>query len=314
MAALTDPFRGRLLIVLERHELTVNELCSVFQLPQSSMSRHLKALADEGWLAYRAEGTSRRYRMAAAQMAPEVRRLWRLVRDQVVTMAIADQDNERVRSVLALRRTKSQEFFSSAAGEWDRLRGELVGRRLDLVALLGLIDDRWVVGDLGCGTGQVSEALAPFVKGVIAVDDSEAMLSAAKQRLESHSNVEVRAGELEKLPMPDMHLDAVVMFLVLHYATDPAAVMREVARVLRPGGRLLLVDMCPHDREDYRHAMGHAWLGFGEEQLRGWATDAGLDGFRYVTLPADPDAKGPNLFAGTARTPREEVWIPGMLE
>jgi SAM-dependent methyltransferase len=314
MAALTDPLRGRVALVLERHELTVTELCSVFQLPQSTMSRHLKALLDEGWIAYRAEGTSRRYSMLVDQLPPESRRLWRLVRDQVVRMPSADQDMERVRSVMAERRTQSQEFFSTAAGEWDRLRTELVGRRLDLLALFGLLDPEWVVGDLGCGTGQVAKALAPFVKEVIAVDDSSAMLTAARDRLEGHPNVDVRSGDLESLPIEDLQLDAAVLFLVLHYVPEPAVALREVARVLRPGGRLLVVDLSPHDREEYRLGMGHLWLGFGRDEVIGWTEEVGLEGGRYVTLPADPEAKGPTIFVASARAPREEVWIPGTLD
>ena len=314
MAALTDPLRGRILLTLDRNELTVTELCAVFQMPQSSMSRHLKALADEGWLTVRAEGTSRRYTMPAAQPAPEVRRLWRIVRDQVVAMPAADQDAERLRSVLADRRSRSQQFFSGAAGEWDRLRDEMVGRRLDLHGLLGLIDDRWTVGDLGCGTGKVAEVLAPMVHEIIAVDDSDAMLAAARERLQGVTNVEIRSGDLQRLPIEDLRLDAAVMFLVMHYIAEPLEVLREVTRVLRPGGRLLIVDLTPHDREEYRQAMGHLWLGFESEALEGWTREAGLEGFRYATLPADPEAKGPVLFVATARTPREEVWIPGAID
>jgi ubiquinone/menaquinone biosynthesis C-methylase UbiE len=314
MAAVTDSLRGRILLALERQELTVGELCAVFQLPQSTMSRHLKALTDEEWLSYRAEGTSRRYTMVGSRMPAEVRRLWRLVRNQVIAMPAADQDAERIRSVLDSRRTKSQEFFTGAAGEWDRLRLEMVGRRLDLLALLGLVDERWVVGDLGCGTGDVAEVLAPFVRKVLAVDDSPAMLAAAQERLADRLNVEVRAGELERLPVDDLELDAVVLFLVLHYVADPRGALREVGRVLRPGGRMLVVDMTPHDREDYRQGRGHLWLGFGREQLGDWVDGAGMEGYRYVTLPADPEAKGPALFAATARTVREEVWIPGTID
>ena len=301
MSALADATRSRVLLVLERHELTVGELCAVFQLPQSTMSRHLKVLGDEGWVVCRAEGTSRRYSMPVARLEPDARRLWQLVREQVSGMASAAQDAERVRSVLSQRKTASQEFFSAASGEWDRLRGELFGRRADLRALLGLLDDGWVVGDLGCGTGQVSESLAPFVSRVVAVDDSPEMLAAARRRLEGAKNVEVRRGELESLPVGDGELDAAVIFLVLHFLPEPARALAEVARVLKPGGRVLVADMTPHDREEYRQRMGHLWLGFAEEELAGWAEAAGLAGLRYVPLAADPEAKGPGMFVATAR-------------
>ncbi len=288
MSALADPMRARVLLVLERHELTVSELCAVFQLPQSSMSRQLRVLADEGWLVWRAEGTSRRYVMPLNRLEAHAKRLWQLVREEVSAVPAADQDAQRVRSVLTQRRTKSQEFFSTAAGEWDRLRGELFGDRADLQALLGLLDDGWTVGDLGCGTGQVAHSLAPFVRRVVAVDSSPEMLQAARARLAGLDNVETRAGELESLPVADGELDAAVVFLVLHYVAEPGEALAQAARALRPSGRLLVVDMMPHDREEYRQAMGHLWQGFAAARLEGWMTEAGLEGVRYVPLPPDP--------------------------
>src|SRR5919199_6338629 len=220
LTALADATRSRLLLVLDRHELTVSELCAVLQLPQSTVSRHLRVLADEGWVVSRAEGTSRQYRVAAP-LEPPARRLWQLVREQLAEGADASRDAERLRSVVAERRRKSQEFFSTAAGQWDALRAELFGRRVELSALLGLLDDEWVVGDLGCGTGQLAESLAPFVRRVVAVDASRAMLAAARRRLAHAPNVELRLGELEALPAEDGELDAAVLFLVLHYVVDP---------------------------------------------------------------------------------------------
>lgn len=303
MSALADSTRSRLLLVLDRHELTVGELCAVLQLPQSTVSRHLKTLSDEAWVSSRAEGTSRRYRMSADRLEPAARRLWTLVREQVSTLPAADQDAQRLRSVLAARSTRSQEFFSTAAGQWDRLREELFGRRADLMGLLGLLDPGWTVGDLGCGTGQVSASLAPFVRRVVAVDGSAAMLGAARTRLAGIDTVEVRAGELEALPVDDGELDAALLFLVLHYAAEPADALAEARRALKPGGVLLVVDMAPHDREDYRQTMGHVWLGFGGEQLEGWLRETGFGAVRYVPLPADPAAKGPTLFAARATAP-----------
>jgi ubiquinone/menaquinone biosynthesis C-methylase UbiE/DNA-binding transcriptional ArsR family regulator len=301
MAALAEPVRGRLLLVLERNELTVGELCSVFQLPQSSMSRQLKVLTDEGWLVSRAEGTRRRYRMMPERLDPAAAALWNVVRGAVETLPTADHDAERVRSVLAERRRTSRDFFSTAAGEWDRLRAELYGRRLDLHALLGLIDDRWVVGDLGCGTGQVSASLGPFVHRVIAVDDSPEMLRTARERLRGLAGAEVRQGALEALPIRTGELDAAVVFLVLHYLAEPEEAIREAARVLKPGGRLLIVDMVPHERSEYRQGMGHLWQGFGESEMKEWLGRSGFEGARWTRLPADPEAKGPNLFSASAR-------------
>lgn len=301
MSALADATRSRLLLLLERHELTVGELCQVLQLPQSTVSRHLKLLGDEGWVSARAEGTSRRYRMPADRMDADARALWQLVRGQVAALGAAEQDAQRLRSVLAQRSTRSREFFSSAAGEWDRLRAELFGRRADLVGLLGLLDDSWTVGDLGCGTGQIAQSLSPFVRRVVAIDSSPAMLEAARARLAGLDNVETREGELESLPVADGELDAAIVFLVLHYVAEPGEALAQAARALRPGGRLLVVDMMPHDREEYRATMGHVWQGFEAARLEGWLADAGLGAVRYVPLPPDPAAKGPGLFAASAR-------------
>ena len=300
LTALADPTRSRLLLLLDRHELTVGELCSALQLPQSTVSRHLKTLADEDWVVARAEGTSRRYTMPGSALDPGARRLWHLVRDQVSATPSARHDLTRAERILHERRTTSQAFFSTRAGQWDKLRNELYGASADLTPLAALLDPTWTVGDLGCGTGQTTAALAPFVGNVIAVDESSAMLAAARKRLGERDNVALRSGRLEDLPIDDALLDAAVLSLVLHFVVDPARVIAEAARVLRPGGRLLLVDMLPHEREEYRTAMGHLWLGFAGQQLTGWLEDAGFDQARIVPLSPDPQAKGPGLFAARA--------------
>jgi ArsR family transcriptional regulator len=289
-----------MLLLLERHELTVSELCAVLQLPQSTVSRHLKTLADASWVASRRDGTSRYYTLALDDRGPSTRRLWSLLREQVSTTPGADQDARRLKGILARRQSKSQEFFESAAGQWDKLREELFGRASHLQALPALVDDRWVVGDLGCGTGQVAAALAPFVAHVVAVDRSGDMLQAARRRVRDAGNVDVRRGDLEALPIADGELDAATLLLVLHHSPDPAAVLSEAHRVLRPGGRLVITDMLPHDHEDYRQQMGHVWLGFGDDQMRRLVAAAGFERIRIVPLPTDAEAKGPALFVATA--------------
>jgi ArsR family transcriptional regulator len=301
LTALSDATRTRMLLLLERHELTVSELCAVLQLPQSTVSRHLKTLADTEWVSSRRDGTSRYYTLALDERNAPTRRLWAVLREQMATSVGADQDARRLKGILARRQTKSEEFFSSSAGQWDRLRQDMFGRSSSLQALPALLDAEWVVGDLGCGTGQTAAAIAPFVARTIAVDRSGEMLTAARRRLRDLPNVEIRRGELEALPIEDAALDAAIIMLVLHHVPDPAAVIAEAARALKSRGRLVVCDMLPHDREEYKHQMGHVWLGFGEDQIRRMVTTGGFDDPRIVPMPTDPDAKGPALFVASTR-------------
>jgi ArsR family transcriptional regulator len=303
LGSLSDVTRCRMLLVLERQELTVGELCSILQLPQSTVSRHLKTLSDAGWVTSRRDGTSRLYNLRSEAGAPPARRVWSLVREEVAGTPGASHDGRRLAGVLASRRTRSQEFFSSAAGQWDRLRDELFGATFHLRALAALLDPTWVVGDLGCGTGQVTAVLAPHVRRVVAVDGSPEMLAAARGRLADLANVDVLASDLEALPLPDGSLDAALAVLVLHHVTEPGVVLGEALRALRPGGCLVVVDMLAHDREEYRQQMGHVWLGFTEEQVRRQFARAGFDRVRTSELPSDPLARGPALFVAAARRP-----------
>jgi ArsR family transcriptional regulator len=300
MAALADPIRCRILLPLERHELTVNEICSVLQLPQSTVSRHLKTLADDGWVVSRRDGTSRFYGMAMQELDPGAQRLWPLIREQVAGTNGAEQDERRLKTVLAKRRSKSEEFFASASGQWDYLRAELFGHHFQLHAMLALIDPSLTVGDLGCGTGQVSELIAPHVSKVIAVDGSTDMVQAARKRLKGVANVEMRRGDMEALPIDDGQLDAAIVALVLHHVPEPARALTEIHRVLKGGGRVLIVDMLPHDRVEYQQQMGHVWLGFAEPTIRKHLETAGFTKPVITVLPAEDAAKGPSLFVATA--------------
>jgi len=299
MTALADPVRCRLLVLLERFELTVSELCAVLQLPQSTVSRHLKTLADDGWVVSRRDGTSRYYGLATALDQPAAR-LWPLIREQAGETSAAEQDARRADAVLAERRSKSAQFFSSASGQWDRLRAELFGQQFQAEAVLPMLDRRLRVGDLGCGTGQFSALVAPYVARVIAIDASAEMLAAARTHLAAMANVEVRRGALEALPVDDQQLDIAVLALVLHHVPDPGRAIAEAARVAAPGGRVLIVDMLPHDRSDYQQQMGHVWLGFSEPQIRRWCDGAGFSDVRFDALPTEATAKGPALFRAVA--------------
>ncbi len=298
---LSDATRVRMLSILEGRELTVSEICLVIQLPQSTVSRHLKTLLDGEWVTSRRDGTRRLYTLPLDDVDTSARRLWQVVHDQVTTSAAASDDNRRLKQVLSKRKTQSEAFFSSAAGQWDRLREELFGSTSHLRALVGLLDSALVVGDLGCGTGQVSEWLAPFSEQIIAVDSSKEMLKAARERLAGQKHIELRQGPLEKLPIDNGELDVALLMLVLHHLPEPKRALVEAARTLKSGGRLLVLDMLPHDRESYRQTMGHVWMGISEKQMNQWLQEAGFTSVRWQMLPPESKAKGPSLFAATAR-------------
>jgi ArsR family transcriptional regulator len=295
LATLADPTRGRILLALDQHELTVGELCAVLGLPQSTVSRHLKVLADDEWLATRHEGTSRFY-SRNTNLDPAAERLWSVVADDLRAGALHARDLARLNDVIAQRRSKSREFFAGAAGKWNDLRQELFGSAVGGGALLGLLDPDWIVGDLGCGSGHLTALLAPFVRRVIGVDASDNMLEQARARVAGVEGVELRTGELEALPIGAMELDAAILSLVLHHAPDPRRVLAETLRALKAGGRILLIDLLPHERVEYRERMGHVWLGFSEKQVKEWLETVGFSGVHVAALPSDPGAGAPALF------------------
>ncbi len=294
MESLADPTRLRLLCLLERHELGVTELCDVLQMPQSTVSRHLKVLADQGWLRSRAQRTNNLYRMDLEAAEAGARRLWDVAREQVEGWATASQDALRLEQVLA-RRPPADDFFSGAAGRWDRLREDLYGRSFGEQAFLALLSPEWVVADLACGTGSAAAAMAPHVRRVIGVDQSAAMLKAARRRTAGVRNVELRRGSLEALPLDSVSCDAALLLLALTYVEDPTLALREAARILRSGGRLAVVDLLRHDREEFRRDMGQLRLGFETDEMKRLLERAGLGGVAARTLAPDADAKGPAL-------------------
>jgi len=300
MQSLSDMTRVRLLRLLEKQDLTVAELCSILQTPQSTISRHLKLLVDDDWISSRRDGTSHWYRMRLADLNPGQRRLWNLVREQGVNSDQWRLDDDRLADALLARRSRSQTFFSSAVKDWDRLRSDLYGGRLDGWALAALMPGDSVVGDLGCGTGVLSQMIAPWARKVIAVDSSAAMLQAARKRLKGITTVDLRHGELTNLPVEKQTFHLAIMTLVLPYVEEPERVFREVARATQPGGKLVIADMRSHRRSEYREQLGHTWLGFQEKQIRDWLLESGWRPQRWQPLPADPKDKSPGLFVMTA--------------
>ncbi len=294
--ALGDVVRLRMLQLLADEEFSVGELARIVQVPQSTASRHLKPLLDGGWIARRSDGTAGLYRMASATLAPDSKALWEVARQSIQTHPEVAQDRQRMASVIASRREDSEGFFGRVGGEWSDVRQKLFGTHVTNAALLDLLDPHIVVADLGCGTGEASEALSGLVRKVIAVDREKSMLDAAQKRLARVKHVEFRRGTMEALPLKNREVHLAVVMLVLHHVQDIHSVLREVARVLKANGRMFIVDMVAHDRRAYAASMGHVHLGFSADTIRRAAKAAGFELLRYRLLASDPVATGPGLF------------------
>jgi len=300
MASLADPTRLRLMRLLERQELGVVDLCEVLQMPQSTVSRHLKILSDQGWTNSRRQGTTNLYELATDDLDPAAARLWALAHDETDGWATLKQDALRLERRLADRGRDPQAFFAGAAEQWDRLRAELYGCRFTDAAMAALMPGHWTVADLGCGTGHTAVALSPYVEKVIAIDNSAAMLKAARQRVKDRDNIDLRRGELTDLPIEDAACDAAVVLLVLTYVDDTGTALKEIARILKPDGTVAIVDLFRHDRDDFRRQMEQRHRGFTTDELESGLRDAGFRDARCETLPPEADAKGPALLLARA--------------
>lgn len=300
LSALAEPVRLRLLALLERQELGVTELAEVLRLPQSSVSRHLKQLADGGWVSARSQKTANLYRMRLDELAPATRRLWQWTRGEVESWPALAQDRLRLGRHLDGKRQHGSEFFAGVAGRWDKLRRELYGEAFTHLAVHALLPRAWVVADLACGSGVAAAELAPHVARVVAVDQSPEMLRAARERTAGLANVELKRGDLEALPLDDASCDAALLLLALTHVAEPALALAEMRRVLKPGGRAVIVDLLRHDNDALRREMGQLRFGFAAEELQALLAEAGFVAVACRPLAPEPQAKGPALLLATA--------------
>ncbi len=266
----------------------VSELCAVLQLPQSTVSRHLKTLGDAGWVASRRDGTSRYYSLAAD--GDEARaQIWSVTRRELTNRNGAGQDRRRLARVLARRSETSQQFFATSAGHWDRMREDLFGADFFLQALVGLLPEAWTVGDLGCGTGSLMAAVAPHQSRVSSVSTGRKKCSRPRAPgSRGLPNVELRRGALESLPLDDGALDAATMVLVLHHLAAPALALAEAAASLRPAAACSSWTW----RRTIARTTGGTWAtcgsDFQNDQMRRLFDLAGLSGVRFTALPRSP--------------------------
>lgn len=274
--ALADPTRLRILMLVRRMELSIGELAQVLRQSQPRVSRHVKILADAGLLDRHKEGAwvfLRAGRSAGAEPAFAALDSW--------AIEPAGGDVERLAAVRAERASAAEQYFAAHADEWDSIRSLHVADTEVEAAIQRALAARSLgtLIDIGTGTGRMIELLGPTAKGSLGVDRSVDMLRVARAKIEAAGlrHAQVRHADMYALPVDDHSADTVVLHQVLHYAQDPAAAIAEAARVLAPGGRLLIVDFAAHDREELRELHAHMRLGFDDAQVCHWLAESNLE-------------------------------------
>lgn len=278
MKAAAEPTRLRILVVLDRVELTVGELCRVLEQSQPRVSRHLKLLCDAGLLVRTPEGTSVFYRLVSEGSA-------RHYVDTILDMVDQEdpalvRDRERLMFVRAERAEAAAEYFSTIATSWDQIRDLHVSDSEVEAVMLDAVDGARVANllDVGTGTGRVLEVFADQITNGLGIDLSREMLGVARSRLDEqgHTHCKVRQGNVYDLEVASGTMDVAVLHHVLHFLDDPAQALHQTARTLKAGGRLVVVDFAPHDLELLRTDYAHHRLGFADNEVTSWCEAAGL--------------------------------------
>jgi ubiquinone/menaquinone biosynthesis C-methylase UbiE len=283
MKAMADPTRLRLIVILDSQEMSVNELVRILGMGQSRISRHLAIMKDSGLLRHRREGTWSYY---SVPEKVDDHGLLKAFRESPTYKSILEGDGPRIRRVLAEREEHADHFFDKVAEDWDDIRAEYFGLRVRYRALAGLIPSDLIVADIGCGTGFLLLALAPLVKKAIGVDKSAEMLRVAKRKAveKGIKNIELVQAGLDELPLKNGSLDGLTASIVLHHAEDPVKAAIEWARVLKPGGKVSIVELEKHKHEWLRDEMADVWLGFDEKELTGFFKEAGFERIRVEKI------------------------------
>lgn len=298
LRALSEPTRLRIMRLLAHMELAVGELAQVLGQSQPRVSRHIRILCDAGVAERRREGSWVFLRSALGapgntSLAGATAVLLSLAEvEDAVFAARCAEDRRQLAAIRAARAQNAEAYFARHAQEWDTLRLLHGADEPVETALLDLLDGESLgaVLDVGTGTGRIAELLAPAARHVTAVDRSPEMLRIARARLQGlpADKVDLVRGDFTALPFAEAHFDTVLFHQVLHYAQDPAVVLAEAARVLCDGGRIAIVDLAAHEREELRERHAHARLGFSDEQMADFFSGAGLVPEAPVALPGDP--------------------------
>src|SRR5579872_1739482 len=276
LRALSDPTRMRIVALLERNELSVNELQEITRMGQSRISTHLGLLQESGLLESRREGKRTFYKVAAHADAT-TREFIQLAVRGATELPDHGADESNLKRILIRRTQQAQLYFNQVAGRFDRSYGP--GRSWQAFGQLLLrVLPPLVVADLGAGEGLLSELLARRAKHVIAVDNSERIVAfgANKAKKNKIKNLEFRLGDLENPPIEPASVDLVILSQALHHAADPGRAIQSAHKLLRAGGQLLVLDLLKHNFEQAHELYGDRWLGFAESDLHHWLEAAGF--------------------------------------
>lgn len=286
LRAAGEPTRLRLLALLAAEELSVLELCRILDQSQPRVSRHLKLLAEAGLIERFPDGAWVFYRLAAGAAGRELAQQILAAVDPADS--IARRDAERLSAIHAERSNDAAAYFARNAARWDEIRSFHVAEGKVEAAILAAVGDEPVgrLVDLGAGTGRMLTLLGAKAERRLGLDLSQQMLNIARVHIgEAGLNAELRHGDIFATRLPDGCADLVTVHQVLHYLSDPAAAVAEAARLVAPGGRLLIVDFAPHTLEVLREQHQHRRLGFSDEEILRWLAAAGLRGEVCETLP-----------------------------
>lgn len=290
LKSAAEPTRLRLLALLAHGEATVSELCRILSQSQPRVSRHLKLLTDGGLVDRFPEGSWVFYRLADGPFTTPL--IQQLIANLDQNDSRLASDRQRLEVVRAQRTASAQAYFREAADDWNAIRSLHVDEVEVEQAIQQALGDAPIANmlDVGTGTGRMLELLGPRAGRALGVDISHDMLRIARETLErtAQAHVQARQGDMYRLPSAAGTHDLVLVHQVLHFADDPGAVVAEAARVLQPGGRLLIVDFAPHKVEELRSEHQHRRLGFTEDEVLNWCTACALQGSVASRLPGTP--------------------------
>lgn len=303
--ALSDPIRVRILRLLNKEELNVQELMFILNMSQSRISHHLSILKDSEFISDRHEGTFVYYKSTIIdndnkllfqiideKAKAQLSKIKEIKTDKESTSSDLiwwQKDFSRLEICLKKRTDKSRMFFRNVAKKWDEIRKNLYDEVIALKAINSIIPAEYVVADLGTGTGFLLPYLSEIATKVVGIDNSREMLKIAKNNLKTLKikNVQLKYGCIEKLPVEKNTFNAAFANMVLHHSAKPILAIKEIHRILKKNGKVVIIDLLKHNVDEMREKMGDLWLGFDTNEIQNWLNETGFRNVKYTIYKSE---------------------------